>query len=419
MRRKTQKFIESQNRVAGLSSGAGINWRLVAIIAAIVAGAFLLGGLYIWYVRTYGGARKITLYEEEKKTYEWLQITSNQGITGDYLWSRTNELMVDGGADGVLVPTWYMIEGRLSGEDVEESGVYNLADQALLLKIYVRDNNRSEASKLKSRVMSDISLEEASLTDRMMWLEAYLEYYSAYGTSKDLRNIEDMVSVLFDENGLLRPVSLVYPIYAYDNIEEINTAMPMGYVDFEGVPLSALRLRLIHSLETNDFIPEGSYEANLNIVLGSIVSEDIPLYPYAYYQDESGISYVNSYRIPMTIDVEEMIMTMRNLAEVDELDGTSYAWLKNNLMNGSALLSGYSLTTRQLEGEELLGSYLDVMAIAYNCDDMDLYSVASYREAMRVATYTNSPALSMVYRMFGDRFRFYARENLELVLALM
>lgn len=425
MKRKTLKFLDRQN-----NSKNGIKdiltSKVLIISSIIVVAAIVLGSLYLWYVRTYGGARKITLYEEPKIDYEWLQITSEQGITGDYLWSRTNNLMVDGSDNGVLIPSWYMIEGRLNNESAEESGEYKLSDQALLLKIYVKQNDRKEAKKLKSKVNDNIDFESAAVDEQMMWLEAYLEYYSAYGTAKDLHRIEKMVDILFDENGLIKPVALKYASYgdgqfgSLDQVDDITNSENEGFVDFTGVPLLAIRLRLINSLEMNDFIPEGSYEANLKIVKDGLVSGDIPLYAYAYQLEADGtISYVYAHNHPATISVKDSIVTMRNLAEVNQLDSVPYVWLKNYLMNGNMIREDYYITTGNVDGDVVYDAYLDIMKIAFMKEDRDLYASASYFEAMRVASYTNSPALSMVYRERGDRYVFYACENLGLILALM
>ena len=52
-------------------------------------------------------------------------------------------------------------------------------------------------------------------------------------------------------------------------------------------------------------------------------------------------------------------------------------------------------------------------------EDTDLYDRICTLLGVRVATYSSSPALSMIYRQQDDRFYFTARENLEVSLALL
>ena len=430
MKRKTQRFIEAQSGQRK-SLIERIDLKHVIIAAAVLVVAVILGSLYIWYVRTYGGARKISVYNETRADYEWRKIASDEGITCDYLLSRTNNLMIDGGEEGTMIPSWLMIEGRLVTEPQEESGIYDLSDQALLLKIYVRKADRKEAKKLKKRVMSEIDIASQSLDDRMMWLEAFVEYYSVYGTTSDLHKIEDMTEELFDEEGMLRPVTLTYAEYHQNAIglsEEEYTDPTLdtrpgltdeSYADIEGVELSAIRLRLIKTLEDNDFLPEGSFERNLAIVKGGVVSDSIPLFSYAYtIAGDGSVSYIHSYRHAAAISVSESVTVMRNLAEVGELPGQAFSWLKSTFMNEGVIREDYYISTGKTEGAESVDSYLDIMSIAIESGDRDLYGSACAREGARVATYSGSPALSMIFRTSGDRYVFYASENLGMILAL-
>jgi len=436
MRRRTQRFIEAQS-APHRNILSRINPKMVIIAAIVLVVALVLGGAYIWYVRTYGGARKISIYNETRADYEWKVLASDQGITCDYLLSRTENLMIDGGEDGTLIPSWLMIEGRLVTQPQEESGIYDLGDQALLLKIYVRQSDRKSAKSLKKRVMNEIDISAQPLDDQMLWLEAFLEYYSAYGTTSDLHKVEDLTEAIFDENGEIRPVDLTYAEYHQNNLGlgEANEAPyndehaslegragegNESYASMRGVELSAIRLRLIRTLEDNDFLPEGSYERNLEIVRGGLISEDIPLYAYAYNRNADGnIEYIFSYRHAAAISVSEAISSMRNLAEAGQLPDNSFAFIKNLMINDGRILSDYYLVSGKVEGDESVDSYLDIMSIALEKGDRDLYSAACAVEGARVATYDGSPALSMIFRTRNDRYVFYACENLGMILALM
>ena len=268
-------------------------------ISVIAALALILGGAYLWYARTYGNAEKIVLTSSEVVDYEWKSIASSHGITGDYLWSRTRQLMIEDREDGTLIPSSYMIEGRLSYEEAEESGVYLLSDQARLLKLYVKTSDRFKASDLRTEVNNRFDMSEQPLDEKAMWLEAYLYYYVSYGNADDYQKILDLISQIFDESGLMRPEDIsiasfdegaFYSTATYQG-EEIPQSIlesPAGteydseLVTVNAVKLSAVRLSMIRDLENNGLLPAGSYDRNLQIVTGGVASDSIPLYAYAY-----------------------------------------------------------------------------------------------------------------------------------------
>ncbi len=406
-------------------------------ISVIAALALILGGAYLWYARTYGNAEKIVLTSSEVVDYEWKSIASSHGITGDYLWSRTRQLMIEDREDGTLIPSSYMIEGRLSYEEAEESGVYLLSDQARLLKLYVKTSDRFKASDLRTEVNNRFDMSEQPLDEKAMWLEAYLYYYVSYGNADDYQKILDLISQIFDESGLMRPEDIsiasfdegaFYSTATYQG-EEIPQSIlesPAGteydseLVTVNAVKLSAVRLSMIRDLENNGLLPAGSYDRNLQIVTGGVASDSIPLYAYAYQVLEDGsISYIYSGRTVATIDVGESIATMRNLAKVDALPDASLNWIRNNILNNGSIKSTYSIITGTTDGEEAYDSYTDILAIAFETEDTDLYDRICTLLGVRVATYSSSPALSMIYRQQDDRFYFTARENLEVSLALL
>jgi hypothetical protein len=155
-------------------------------------------------------------------------------------------------------------------------------------------------------------------------------------------------------------------------------------------------------------------------VTGGRAAHDLPLYAYAYtVLDDGSISYIYSHDVAAAIDVEETIATMRNLAMVDELPDDAYSWIKNRLMNGNTISREYYIVYGNTDGPEATDALTDILAIAFLRDDTDLFDRICTIIGSRVATYNDSPALSMIYRQRDDRFYFTARENLEVCLALM
>ena len=408
----------------------------IITIVIIVAVLLLLGGFYLWYNGNYAGKKSIELTTNPVMEYEWQKMASDNGIVGDYLWQRTREYLVNEcGSDG-LIPSSYMIPGRLTTQPGQSSEEFLLEDQALLLKMYVKANERIAAINLKKTVEANIDISAQNITGRMAWLDACVSYYDAFGSKKDYEDILGQINNLFDENGEIIPESLYAATYQQgaftamnDNgdvtAQDVNGTLssPVGESEaemfaFEGVSISSINLRLIKDLENNGLLPSGSYELNLSLVKNAIVSNTIHLYAYAYTYSDGQVSYIYAYKTPAAIDVTESIRTMLNLQRVNELPEDCYIWIKNNIVNSGRLKSTYYLVTGSTDGAEAVDAYIDILEISYLHDDRDLFERICTIEGIRVATYTNSPALSMVYREEDGRYVLYARENLGLSLMI-
>ncbi len=380
----------------------------ILTISILVAVALLLGGLYLWYMKVYGGASKINIEEPPRANYDYQVIASNHGIVSDYIWQRTRTLMTENDANN-LIPEYQMIAGRLSYQEEERSDNYRLEDQALLLSMYVRTGDRFSANSLKNSVYGYFDMSSQSVRSLMAWTDSFMEYYSFYGSNEDYTRILELMDLLFDEEGNVRQEALT--VVAYMELESNENP---SFTSVTGVEIAAINLKLIKTLEDNSLLPLGSYENNLNLVLGSQVSGELPLFAYAY---ADGI-YIYSHNVPAAVDVEDSVITMRHLAEVNQLPDNSYSWLKNTLMNNGVIRADYYYSQGITNGEEAADIYPDIMHLALCIDDQDLYNRAATLIGMRVATYNNSPALSMVFREIDGRFIFYARENIDICLAV-
>ena len=408
--------------------------KTVIIASCILAAAVLFTGVYFWYTGTYGAARKFKIDKMTSLDYEWKEKASDCGLTKDYIFSRTKKLMLEGGSDGTLIPSEYMIAGRLRTQPAEELRVYDLSDQAMLLKLYVVNSDRFKANDLVSAVNSRIDLKTASTLSKVDWLDAYLYYYSSYGTGSDLEYIKELVGSIFSEDGTVKPhtVKIAYyegtefqsvagdvPVIDGASLEDLQGYENDKYREIEGVLLSEIDLKLIRTLETNGLLPEGSFSKDLALVTGGIVSSDIPLFAYAYSLEDDGTpSYCYQKDHAATVSVTESVKTMRNLAEVDALPDSSFSWIKNAAYSSSVIYDTYYIISGQTDGGESYDSYTDIMAIAISRDDLDLFAKMAEVLGSRVATYSKSPALSMIYRMRDERFVFVAKENLDICLLL-
>ena len=401
--------------------------KIITIVIIAVA-AIVLGGGYLLYQRYYGGAVKFDIDTAPVVDYEHRQTASSHGIVSSYLWMRTKSLMLGNDGDSLFIPSSYMIAGRLSYQDAESSGEYRLSDQALLLDMYVRNGDRIAAMRLKEQILNYYDFDSESNAGISAFLTAYLNYYVSYGSVKDGEKISELVGVLFDEEGNMREEALSVAVYeqgsfyslddpgdgSYSSLEQLGEDVPTEYTEVTGIEIASIDLRLIRNLENNGLLPEGSFERNLELVLGSQVSSSVPLFAYAY---ANGI-YIYSHNVAAAVDVEEAVVTMRHLAQVDELPSDAYNWLKMQIINTGVIRQQYYYSYGSTEGDEAVNIYPDIMHIALELGDDDLYERACTLEGSRVATYTSSPALSMIYREEDGRFVFYARENLDVCLAV-
>ena len=400
----------------------------IITIVIIAAAALILGGGYLLYQRYYGGAVKFDIESAPVVDYEHRQTASSHGIVSSYLWMRTKNLMLGLDGDSLFIPSSYMIAGRLSYQDAESSAEYRLEDQALLLDMYVRSGDRISAMRLKEQILDYYDFGTESNAGICAFLTAYLDYYVSYGSVKDGEKISELVDVLFDEEGNMRTENLSVAVYeqgsfyslddpgdgSYSSLEQLGEDVPTEYTQVQGIEIASVDLRLIRNLENNGLLPEGSYERNLELVLDSQISSSVPLFAYAY---ADGI-YIYSHNVAAAVDVESAVVTMRHLAQVDELPDDAYNWLKMQIINTGVIRQQYYYSYGSTEGDEAVNIYPDIMHIALELGDDDLYERACTLEGSRVATYTSSPALSMIYREEDGRFVFYARENLDVCLAV-
>ena len=457
MKRRTLKFIEkgSGNKVPFLARFT-LKQKIIAVLLLVAA----ISGVaaYLIYVRTFGNAARIVLTEHEDPGYEWEQIAADNNIMSNYLWGRTKKLMLNHDGEDVLIPTYYKIAGRLVSQQAESSGIYDLSDQAWLLDCYVSSGDAVAARNLKNRVVSKFHSDSGlyvsftgnkvpadqkdikTTEDNLAWLEAYLRYYCAYGTGRDFQEIKNIIAALFDDNGALRPEQLevahyVDSLYYRFNDPKANEQSGNSTLDetygvgvggeqdtednsaanlkqVKGVKLSNVRLSLIRDLEKNGLIAGGAYDRALKLVKEAKDGDEVPYYAYAYEKTENGINYIYSGSRAGTVDIGESILVMANLARMKELDGDSYASLKNLIVNEGRIYGNYYIVTGNYGGNEVYRQYASALEIAFDMDDRDLYRAVCDCVGARVATKSSSPAIYMIFREQGGRYVFYAADNL-------
>lgn len=446
-----------RNSIAEIGAGKIITG---AVIAALVIGAAVF---YLFYTGRFGGGSKLKLSEPARVGHEWSDTAADNNIVSDYMFSRTKKLVVAKGGDGILAATSYTIAGRLVTQEAENSGIYELSDQALLLKCYVRAGDGQNAIALKNEVIkrfrlsdgayktyvySDVSKnteELISVSASMAWLDALTEYYGAYGNDDDYKEIKHLAGLLFDEQGRLVPEQISVAKYAesvyeslldesvYDEEEEGSLEQLYGTItgdsegaaavreedteDVEGVLLSSINLRLIRDLENNGLIAEGAYEKALKAVKDGFAGAGYAFYAYATIGNMDSGDYLYSGMSTGSFDISRNVKTMRNLAEAGELDGESYAEFKGMVMNNGRIYTEYVIMTGNYSGREAVNAYPDAMMMAYFMGDKDLYGRLSNTLGKRVATKSSSPALYMIFREENDRYTFYSRENFSARLA--
>ncbi len=433
------------------------------IIASVIAVVLIaVSGGYLYYASKYGNRVKISLYEAPyaEYTYDWQKAASDNNIVSNYLFSRTKKLMLQGASDGVLIPTWYKIEGRLVTQVAEESGVYDLSDQALLLKCYVEAGDRSSAITLKNEVIKRFRTDDGryraliseDLTEDVFtneaqidWLDAFIEFYAVYGSSSDYDELRTLTEVLFDQDGYLKPESLSVARYVdtlYVSVDDddgheeddedaslemiygnLSGASDSGFIEEEqqetdlvAVKLSDIDLKLIYDLEANSLLPEGSYNNALALVKGGAAGAGYPFYAYAVSKGDNGWVYIYSGEETAAFDIGENTKTLRNLAEMGELGSQYLNELTSCIVNNGNLYSYYRITTGNYDGAADYDALADAMEISLLTGSLDLYTDIANTIGIRVASRSSSAALYMVFREEDGRYVFYAHENLSVRL---
>ena len=431
-----------------------------AIIVVLVLGAAIF---YLFYTGRFGGGSRLKLTSPTRVGHDWSDIAADNNIVSDYLFSRTKKLVVAKGGDGILAATTYMIAGRLVAQEAENSGVYELSDQALLLKCYVRAGDGQNAIALKNEVTKRFRLSDGayktyvysdearnaeeliSVSSSIAWLDALMEYYGSYGNDDDYKEIKHLAGLLFDNEGRLIPEQISVAKYAEslyvglegeiisDGNSEGSLEQVYGTItgdsegapaereeiqeDYEGVLLSNINLRLIRDLENNSIIAQGAYEKALKAVKDGFAGSGYSFYAYATCGQMDCGDYLYSGKSTGAFDIVHNVKTMKNLAEVGELDGESYAEFKGMVMNNGRIYTEYVIMTGNYSGREAVNAYSDGMLMAYYMGDTDLYDRLSNTLGKRVATKSTSPALYMIFREENDRYIFYSRENFAARLA--
>ncbi len=446
-----------RKEIAGVGIGKIVTG---AIIVALALGVTIF---YLFYTGRFGGGSKLKITSPARVGYDYSHLAADNNIVSDYLFGRTKKLIVGKGGDGILAATSYTIAGRLVTQEAENSGVYGLSDQALLLKCYVRAGDRANAVALKEEVVKRFRLPDGtyrafiysdpersdgnvvSMSASIDWLDAMMEYYVSYGSDVDYKEIRTIVGNIFDSEGKIVTEKISVAKYVdslyvsledtsiYDADDEGSMEQLYGTItgdadslevenneiteDIEGVLLSNINLRLIRDLENNGLIAEGAYEKALAAVKNGFAGAGYSFYAYATSGAMDCGDYIYSGQSTGTIDIIQNVKTMKNLAEVGELDSSSFAEFKGQVMNTGRIYTEFLILTGNYSGREALSAYSDGMMIAYYLGDTDLYNKLSDTLGKRVATKSTSPALYMVFREENDRYVFYARENLSTRLA--
>ena len=385
-----------------------------AIVVALALGAAVF---YMFYTGRFGGGSRLKITSPARVGYEWSHLAADNNIVSDYMFGRTKKLIVAKGGDGILAATSYKIAGRLVTQEAEDSGIYGLSDQALLLKCYVRAGDRNNAVALKEEVVkrfrlpdgtyrafvykdaADTGDEMTSVSSMMDWLDAMTEYYVTYGSDMDYKEIKNLAGNLFDGSGNVVT-------------EKISVAK---YVESLYVSLKDTSI-----FTADDEVPPrrcAAYEKALMAVKDGFAGGGYSFYAYATSGAMDSGNYIYCGQSTAAFDITQNLKTMRNLAEAGELDSQSFSEFKGQVINSGRIYAEYSIMTGSYSGAEAFSSYTDGLMIAYFMGDRDLYERLSDTLGKRVATKSTSPALYMIFREEDDRYVFYARENLGTRLA--
>ena len=430
--------------------------KTLKIVGIVLAALILVTvGIYVLHRSGLLAKKEDTDARSYTMTPEMSQITMESDLHTGYLFSRTQKILQEDRGTDPWVVNWYVIPGTTRTVPAMQSGYVDAFDQVLLLETYVSEGSRSKADSLMKAIDDELCCEDGTLrafirlpkrdqveyadgsiyendvfeqldqapvsmkaTNR--YLRALLNYYDRWGGKKVLNRIKDLAAIVFGSESstsykaadrIAAPTPI--PVTEKSLVPEVTEeeTNPSGVVSQTGVELSSLDLEALR--RTAVLLPEyqEKYEALVQIVKGGKISENLPLYAWMYLDEENYTYYAGS---EMSVELVPSLYTMVYLAEIGEMDQSSYAWVSGQIYNSGYLFTSYDLISGEATTEtEALEAYPLVMYLAMIKGDEELFE-ATFSAMMRnYATLDTSEALYMYFReVENGRIAVYARENL-------
>ncbi len=372
-----------------------------------------------------------------------LSTTSYATLAAD-AWKTSQALL---GKNGFLLS-----EALLASKDgtlpFETSDTMSASDQLLRLQHELEQDRRSSFLSLQ-KAFASVFVESDGLVrpsdsgtqsvsspaDSLLYARLLAEGYAHWHDARLLaacRATSDALLATLDAQGLLAPDrTAVLPSPAPSPTDEtfltptpgptstpLPTPTPRPLDTVAALGLSQADFEAMRQLSLLDGRWKAVYAANLAVVQGGLLGDDLPLYAEAYSTASGGY-------LPFTgehawVDTLESLRVVLHLCEVGQADPRSLAWLRTQVMDTGAVYAAYDLATGSpVSTDECVPAYAIAARIARMTGDAVYYKAAIDRIDWNLATDVNSLADGAVFRKDATgRVLVFAVDNLWAMLAL-
>ncbi len=426
----------------------------ILVLAGLIA-LYLLFQSGFFYKRHDVGSLTMTKGEDIRTAID------DSGVSASGLAARTTSLLRTSAHTSPYVVSWYLLPGSIKSQPALASEYLITSDQILLLRSYIASGRKDAAKSLADSIEKDFTGGNGYLVpclkssdvfanwdsvspfktdalydelpsglysygDTVAYLRALLEYYAKWGSESDWTRITDLAGLLASDGN----------VFPEDQTLEATTPAPIltgeasdvvshpedqiaSAGSYSGVLLSGMDLEVFRMLAAIDAKYQPLYDRAVEIVSGGYISQELPLFAYAYTQSTGGYTYTSGQATE--VDLVCSLKVILHLAEEGKAPAASLAWIKEQLYNQGILYKTYDVITGEaVSEEECTESYGIVLQIACAADDPNLFGIALSSAENHLATKSNSAAYNAIFRNTdSSRIAVYAKDNLEVLLGIL
>ena len=431
----------------------------IAIPAALVLAALIV--LYLLFANGFFYKRHDIAAAQKPLGEEIRTVMDASRVSASDLAARTSTLLKTTARTDPYVVSWYMLPGSIKSQPALSSEYLLVSDQILLLRSYIASGKKDAAKSLADSIEEDFTDENGylvpclkssevltgkdhvspfktdanldelpagtySFEDTVAYLRALLEYYAKWGSESDWTRINAIAGLLASDGNLF-PEDLTLigttpaPVITGEKSDVLS--LPEDQIasagSYSGILLSGIDLEVFRMLAVIDTKYQPLYDKAVEIVSGGYVSQDLPLFAYAYTQSTGGYTYTTGKATE--VDLVSSLRVILHLAEEGQAPAASLAWIKEQLYNQGVLYKTYDVISGEaISEEECTESYGIVLQIARAADDPNMFDAALSCAENHLATKSNSTAVHSIFRNIdSSRIAVYAKDNLEVLLGVL
>lgn len=328
----------------------------------------------------------------------------------------SSRLMVDG-----LLAEYCKIPGDMVKKKLVVSGRFLFSDQIELLSFYAEQGDKRGFYDLYQRIgsrfkgsdglytidtgiPSDAASDAAdgsdtgnagnsgtsedspvSVSSNIRYCRVLLEGYARFSDRKYLKSAAELSELLYPlcRTSGIPPADITIILSGDTPTPDFSatptprpTALPSDNPDIitsiKAIDISSIDLYALKLLGSLDPKWDSVYAESLRVVQGASISYPVPLFQAGYYPDTKG--YAPYLGASPEFDFDRQLMTALHLAEVGELGESTYAFLRQELMNSRAFFRTYNiLTAAAVSPAESVTGYACMARLARISNDPVVY----------------------------------------------